>query len=130
MSLGRALLLGLLLALYLRSPIDLVPDRLGGIGLLDDLLLLVAAAWWAARRLSRRGARPAPEPPAGDGPWDPYAVLGVARSASPAEVTQAYREQLKRYHPDRVADLGEDLQRLAHEKTLALQRAYAEIGGS
>jgi DnaJ like chaperone protein len=31
------------------------------------------------------------------------------------------------YHPDRVAHLGEDLQRLAHEKTLEIQRAYEHI---
>jgi DnaJ-domain-containing protein 1 len=34
---------------------------------------------------------------------------------------------MKRYHPDRVDDLGEELQRVAHEKTLAIQRAYEEL---
>jgi len=59
--------------------------------------------------------------------WDPHAVLGVDRGASPDEITRAYRELLKRYHPDRVADLGPELQRLAHQKTVELQRAYAEL---
>lgn len=61
--------------------------------------------------------------------WDPYVVLGVTRGASRDEIAQAYREQLKRYHPDRVADLGPELQRVAHRKTVELQRAYAELTG-
>jgi len=68
--------------------------------------------------------RPGEAPPPG---WDPHAVLGVARGASREEITRAYREQLKRYHPDRVADLGTELQQLAHRKTVELQRAYGEL---
>lgn len=59
--------------------------------------------------------------------WDPHAILGVARGASAKEIAQAYREQLKRYHPDRVADLGPELQRVAHRKTLDIRRAYDEL---
>jgi len=66
--------------------------------------------------------------PGRDG-WDPYAILGVARGASRDQIAQAYREQLKRYHPDRVADLGPELQQVAHRKTVELQRAYAELTG-
>jgi DnaJ-class molecular chaperone len=54
-------------------------------------------------------------------------VLGVPRGASRDEIARAYREQLKRYHPDRVADLGPELQQVAHRKTVDLQRAYAEL---
>jgi hypothetical protein len=36
---------------------------------------------------------------------------------------------MKLYHPDRVADLGHELQELAHRKALDIQRAYAELGG-
>jgi preprotein translocase subunit Sec63 len=59
--------------------------------------------------------------------WDPYVVLGVTRGASRDEIVRAYREQLKLYHPDRVADLGPELRQVAHQKTVELQRAYAEL---
>ncbi len=68
--------------------------------------------------------RPANRPPRG---WDPHAVLGIGPGASRDEITRAYREQLKRYHPDRVADLGPELQQVAHSKTVELQRAYDEL---
>jgi DnaJ like chaperone protein len=70
--------------------------------------------------------RPVPADGAGVG-WDPHAVLGVAPGASRDEITRAYREQLKRYHPDRVADLGPELQQVAHRKTVELQRAFDEL---
>jgi len=59
--------------------------------------------------------------------WDPYAVLGIARGASHDQIVRAYREQLKLYHPDRVADLGPELQQVAHQKTVELQRAFTEL---
>ena len=41
--------------------------------------------------------------PAGPEP-DPYAVLGVARDASPLQVARAHRRLAKRYHPDLGAE--------------------------
>jgi DnaJ like chaperone protein len=132
---SAALAVILALLLYLRSPIDLLPDRIGAVGLLDDLVLVAAVTWWMRRRAARARAARAEPPaavgrndPSSDAPWDPYAILGVARGASAEEIATAYREQMRRYHPDRVAHLGEELQRLAHRKTLDIQRAYTELG--
>jgi len=133
MTWPAAIAVGLALLLYLRSPIDLLPDRLGAVGLLDDLLLAVAATWWVWSRLARAPAarallREGTQEATGDVEWDPYAVLGVARGASPEDITRAYREQMRLYHPDRVAHLGDELRQLSHRKALAIQRAYTEIG--
>ncbi len=122
------------LLLYLRSPIDLLPDRMGPLGLLDDILVLGAALYWLQRRLGATAgpatASEAQRPPVSAAiPTDPYELLDVTFGATPEELTRAYREQLKRYHPDRVAGLGDELQALAHERTIAIQRAYETLRG-
>ena len=58
---------------------------------------------------------------------DPYEILGTSRSASQEEIKHAYRLQANRYHPDRVAHLGEDLQALAKEKFQDIQWAYEQL---
>jgi DnaJ-domain-containing protein 1 len=121
-----AVTLGLLL--YLRSPIDLLPDRLGPLGLLDDLLVvLLAVRWLRRRRKPTRPDRTGEHTPPPHEQWDPHSVLGVGHDASSEEITRAYREQMKRYHPDRVADLGQELRKLAHQKAVEIQRAFAEL---
>ena len=133
---GLAVALGLYL--YLRSPIDLVPDRLGAVGLVDDLAALVIGLWWFWRRLpaprpGRRGGASSSRSVGGEDDagrrLDPYVVLGVARGASREEIRRAYHEQLRQYHPDRVDGLGDDLQKLAHRRTLDIRRAYDELKG-
>jgi preprotein translocase subunit Sec63 len=91
-------------------------------------LLFLILAIVVARVVRALLAPPRPSAPGEPPPrWDPWAVLGVPRGASRDEIARAYREQLKRYHPDRVADLGPELQQVAHRKTVDLQRAYAEL---
>jgi DnaJ-domain-containing protein 1 len=119
------LAVGVGLFLYLRSPIDLLPDRMGMLGFLDDLIVLGGALYWLHGRLT--GPRSAPAPSPDPIPTDPYELLAIRRDATPDEITRAYRDQLKRYHPDRVAGLGDELQRLAHERTIAIQRAYEAL---
>jgi DnaJ-domain-containing protein 1 len=89
-------------------------------------LLLVAVVLLVSRAL-RRVLAPRRVSGGVESAWDPYAELGVPSGASRDAITRAYHEQLKRYHPDRVADLGVELQELAHRKTIALRRAYDEL---
>jgi curved DNA-binding protein CbpA len=53
---------------------------------------------------------------------DPYAVLGVAHTATPDEIKAAYRELVAKYHPDRHQ--GNPLEGLAADKLAELNRAY------
>jgi DnaJ like chaperone protein len=62
---------------------------------------------------------------------DPHAILGVAKGASMDEIKKAYREKLKKYHPDIVANLklGEEYKEMFEEKTREIQLAYEQLGG-
>jgi DnaJ-domain-containing protein 1 len=91
-------------------------------------LIILALLLFIVSRVRRLLARSRPQRPMRPlRKSDPHAVLGVPRDASPSTITKAYRQQLKNYHPDRVADLGPELQRVAHEKTIEIQRAYDEL---
>lgn len=91
-------------------------------------LVLLAVVWLVLRLVRRLPARARrPLGPSETAAWDPHAVLGVPPGASRDVITRSYHDQLKRYHPDRVADLGEELQALAHQKTIELRRAYDEL---
>lgn len=56
---------------------------------------------------------------------DPYSVLGVARTATAAEIRAAYRALVAQYHPDRHQ--GNPLADLASEKMIELNRAYEAL---
>lgn len=53
---------------------------------------------------------------------DPYAVLGLARNATAAEIRAAYRKLVRRYHPDHHR--GNPLEGLAGERMAEINRAY------
>lgn len=53
---------------------------------------------------------------------NPYEVLGIKEGASQEEIKAAYREQVKKYHPDKYQD--NPLQDLAEEKLQEVNEAY------
>lgn len=53
---------------------------------------------------------------------NPYEVLGIKEGASEEEIKKAYREQVKKYHPDQYQD--NPLSKLAEEKLKEVNQAY------
>jgi DnaJ like chaperone protein len=56
-----------------------------------------------------------------------YKILGITSSATDEEVKTAYREMAKKYHPDRVIHLGEEVRKAAEEKFRKVNEAYEAI---
>lgn len=56
-----------------------------------------------------------------------YKILGIEASATDEEVKKAYREMAKKYHPDKVAYLGEDVRKSAEQKLQEVNEAYEKI---
>lgn len=57
-------------------------------------------------------------------PKTPHEILGIGPNASKKEIQTAYKEAIKKYHPDKLSHLGEDFSDLANEKFLEIQTAY------
>ena len=56
-----------------------------------------------------------------------YAVLEIDPNASVAKIKKAYRAMAVKYHPDKVAYLGEEMKQAANEKIQKLNQAYELI---
>ena len=57
---------------------------------------------------------------------DPYSILGVSPNATDEEVKAAYKNLVKKYHPDNYDD-NNPLKELATEKMQEINSAYDEI---
>lgn len=56
-----------------------------------------------------------------------YQILEIPATATDEEVKKAYRRMAMKFHPDKVAQLGEDVQKAAAEKFKKVQEAYETI---
>jgi len=56
-----------------------------------------------------------------------YRVLEIEASVNDDEVKKAYRKMANKYHPDKVAYLGEDIRKAAGEKFRKVKDAYETI---
>ncbi len=67
-----------------------------------------------------------PQQPRGPSQDDAYAVLGLSRDASDAEVKKAYRRLMSQHHPDKLVAKGlpEEMMKVASQKTHEIKQAY------
>ena len=135
----------LIAVLYLIFPRDLIPDYFGrGLGLIDDVAVMGFLSYYfrnyvrrymAAQGVGRAGqssdgqaqAKGPRQNDSAHATPDPHEVLGITRGASQEEIRDAYRARMREYHPDKVAHLGEELQQLAHRRSLDIQEAYRRL---
>ncbi len=120
--------------LYFIHPYDVVPDFLLGPGQLDDLAVFALVLWWLSRlkRASRAASAYSSNSEREQSPpnqeeadeEDPYKILGIQPGAPKEEIRAAHKKLAAQYHPDKVQHLGKEFQDLAHEKFVAIQRAY------
>ena len=55
-----------------------------------------------------------------------YEILNVPPDATAAEIRHAYRTLMSQYHPDKVANLGDELKSVAERKSKEINIAYEE----
>ena len=56
-----------------------------------------------------------------------YAILEISKDASDTEIKKAYREMVKKYHPDRIKTEDEALKKGAQQKFIQIQEAYETL---
>jgi DnaJ like chaperone protein len=59
--------------------------------------------------------------------YSDFNILEVGPEASDEEIKKAYRKMAVKFHPDKVAALGEEVQHAAKEKFQKVQEAYESI---
>lgn len=56
-----------------------------------------------------------------------YKILEIEKTATDAAIKNAYRKMVKKYHPDKLRDLGEEYLKGAKDKFQSIQTAYEQI---
>lgn len=76
-----------------------------------------------------RGGQYEPAKPRADLLKEAFQLLGIAESATDAEVKKAYRRQMNQHHPDKLVAKGlpETMIKIATEKTQEIKAAYDTI---
>jgi predicted lipid-binding transport protein (Tim44 family) len=131
----------ILAIVYLLSPFDIIPG-IHPAAWLDDILV----AYFLYRYLSRffRSSQPGPfafgnrqntqrpsesndSPSSDNDSRTPHDILGIPPDADQNTIRKAYRNLANQYHPDKVAHLGEEFQKLAEKRFKAIQQAYERL---
>lgn len=135
------IVVSILALLYTFLPWDFLPDFLVGWGWLDDILILYLLwhYFFRGRRVQpgSNGSRPENQQNAystADAsergpniPKTPHEILDVPPGASQEEIKAAFKQLANKYHPDKVAHLGDEFKVLAEEKFKEIQEAYQQL---
>jgi len=146
------IILIILALIYFLNPYDILPDFLVGWGWLDDLVIWGFLGRYLYTQKKKRDAFQKYHRPRGgtsnrDGAEtghdrrfsgggesggysradDPFKILGVAPGASQEDIKQAYRRLAGKYHPDKVAHLGDEFRTLAEKRFKEIQEAYEKL---
>ncbi len=131
----------ILAVIYLVSPYDIIPG-LHPVSWIDDIIVLILLYRYlvhlqhtgTAGRTSggddtyrRQQSRTGTADSENRGERSPYDVLGVSPAADQGEIHAAYRKLANRYHPDKVAHLGDEFRTLAEERFKEIQTAYDKL---
>lgn len=54
-----------------------------------------------------------------------FRILNVPDSSGKEEISKAYKQKIRQYHPDKVATLGPELRELAELKSKQINAAYS-----
>lgn len=53
-----------------------------------------------------------------------FSVLNISPNASIEEIKRGYKEEIRKYHPDKVEHLGDEFKEIAERKTKDINKAY------
>lgn len=81
------------------------------------------AVGWLLKDRGGQAAGPGAEAPS-KASW--YGILGVDSEASVEEIRSAYREQMDKYRPDKVAGLGPEFADIAARKSKEIEAAFRQ----
>ena len=56
-----------------------------------------------------------------------YDILGLSKTASDDQIKTTYRKMVKKYHPDKLTDVSDDVVKMAKEKFQSVKDAYDKI---
>ncbi len=152
MNLYFKIILFILGIAYLVSPVDIVPDFwIPFLGLIDDGLLIGLIYYLirygtlpsffskqqrpfqktsenkfnhSGRMNQNTGSNEKKKNSEQNISKTPYEILGIRPNASKKEIMAAYKEAVKKYHPDKVSHLGDEFSNLANEKFIEIRQAY------
>jgi hypothetical protein len=129
----------LLPIIYFLFPMDLFPDRVRGLGWIDDLLLGLFVIWAldksrffanffeeAKGRTSQQQARVEQEEQRFDN-RTPHEILHVRPNANEQEIKKAYKKLIGLYHPDKFSYLGPEFEETARRRTQTIIAAYQSL---